>query len=252
LEEGRCRRINARFNRLEEAYRQLALEQERSSSSNEFLNSVFTAPLENTSDVGSGDEHVPEADEVDDQQWTENLGTAASNLLSPKVSFADKAPQHENTSDVCSGAEDILEADEVDDQQWTENLGTEASNLLSPKVSSTDEALQRVNFCMVSGAMHFVRNMVSASVSEISNIEMAISTCEDNEGVAAGSIDFFFPSFCGAPCPDLSTDVTVGGIDSLKPVSFLKNISKCLLLLMRSCLIPAIISWRDFTSLAIL
>jgi hypothetical protein len=195
LEEERCRRINARFNRLEEAYRQLALEQERSSSSNEFLNSVFTAPLENTSDVGSGDEHVPEADEVDDQQWTENLGTAASNLLSPKVSLADKAPQHENTSDVCSGAEDILEADEVDDQQWTENLGTAASNLLSPKVSSTDEALQRDNFCMVSGAMHFVRNMVSASVSEISNIEMAISTCEDNEGVAAGSIDFFSPVF---------------------------------------------------------
>ena len=81
LEEGRCRRINARFNRLEEAYRQLALEQERSSSSNEFLNSVFTAPLENTSDVGSGDEHVPEADEADDQQWMENLGTAASNLI---------------------------------------------------------------------------------------------------------------------------------------------------------------------------
>jgi hypothetical protein len=61
--------------------------------------------------------------------------------------------------------------------------------------------------------MHFVRNMVSASVSEIGNMEMAISTCEDNEGVAAGSIIFFNPSFCGAPCPDLSAAVTVGGID---------------------------------------
>jgi len=203
LEEERCRHINACFNRLEEAYRQLALEQERSSSSNEFLNSAFTAPLENTNDVGSGDEHVPEADEVDDQQWTENLGTAASNLLSPKVSLADEAPQYENTSDVCSGAEDIPEADEVDDQQWTENLGTAASNLLSAKLSSTDEALQHDNFCMVSGAMHFVRSMVSASVSKIGNMEMVISTCEDNEGIAAGSIDFFNPSFCGAPCPDL-------------------------------------------------
>jgi hypothetical protein len=81
LEEERHRCINAHFNRLEEAYCQLALEQERSSSSNEFMNSVFTAPLENTSDVGSGDEHVPEADEADDQQWMENLGTAASNLI---------------------------------------------------------------------------------------------------------------------------------------------------------------------------
>jgi len=87
-----------------------------------------------------------------------------------------------------------------------------------------DDALQCDNFCMVSGAMHFVRNMVSASVSEIVNMKMAISTCEDNEGVAAGSIDFFNPSFCGAPCPDLSTAVTVGGIDSLNPVSILENI----------------------------
>jgi hypothetical protein len=149
----------------------------------------------NTSDVCSGAEDIPEADEVDDQQWMENLGTAASNLLSPKVSLADKAPQRENTSDVCSGAEDIPEADEVDDQQWTENLGTAASNLLSPQVSSADEALQHDNFCMVSGAMHLVRNMVSASVSEIGNMEMAISTCEDNEGVAAGSIDFLTPVF---------------------------------------------------------
>jgi hypothetical protein len=146
LEEERRRCINARFNRLEKPYRQLALEQKRSSSSNEFLNSVCTAPLENTSDVCSGGEHVPEADKVDDQQWTENLGTAASNLLSPKVSFADEALQHDNS-------------------------------------------------CMVSGAMHFVRNMVSASVSEIGNMEMAISTCENNEGVAAGSIDFLTPVF---------------------------------------------------------
>jgi hypothetical protein len=175
LEEERHRHINDCFNRLEEAYRQPALEQERSSSSNEFLNSVFTAPLENTSDVCSGGEHVPEADEVDDQQWMENLGTAGSNLLSPKVSFVDKALQHEN-------------------------------------------------FGMFSGAMHFVTNMVSASVSEIGNMEMAISTCEDNEGVAAGSIDFFNPSFYGASRPDLSTAVTVGGTDSLNPVSFLDNI----------------------------
>ncbi len=89
----------------------------------------------------------------------------------------------------------------MDDQQWMENLGTAGSNLLSPKVSFVDKALQHENFGMFSGAMHFVTNMVSASVSEIGNMEMAISTCEDNEGVAAGSIDFFNPSFWGEPCP---------------------------------------------------